>query len=139
MKRGKTLNSFLVFKYRLRSTINTIFEFVNRPCTRDLIVLANAVSVAIGDNGNRLIFKIWWNFFYDLFSIKNVADVNNIDSFVRKRNMEEFSVVIMKRFRSNWFEKTKARHVTYNNRQSVLRRTRIDVSFVNCSVFISFV
>ena len=36
---------------------------------------ANAVSVAIGDNGNRLIFEIWWNFFYDLFSIKNVADV----------------------------------------------------------------
>ena len=32
---------------------------------------ANAVSVAIRDNGNRLIFKIWWNFFYDLFSIKN--------------------------------------------------------------------
>jgi hypothetical protein len=29
MKRGKTLNSFLVFKYTLRSTINTIFEFVN--------------------------------------------------------------------------------------------------------------
>ena len=28
---------------------------------------ANAVSVAIGDNGNRLIFEIWWNFFYDLF------------------------------------------------------------------------
>jgi hypothetical protein len=28
MKRGKTLNSFLVFKYRLRSTINTIFEFL---------------------------------------------------------------------------------------------------------------
>jgi hypothetical protein len=28
MKRGKTLNSFLVFKYRLRSIINTIFEFV---------------------------------------------------------------------------------------------------------------
>ena len=39
MKRGKTFNSFLVFKYRLRSTINTVFEFVNRPCTRDLIVL----------------------------------------------------------------------------------------------------
>ena len=36
----------------------------------------NAVSVAIGDNGNRLIFEIWWNFFYDLFSTKNVADVN---------------------------------------------------------------
>ena len=64
---------------------------------------ANAVSVTIGDNGNRLIFEIWWNFFYDLFSIKNVADVNSIDSFVSKRNMEEFSVVIMKRFRSNWF------------------------------------
>jgi hypothetical protein len=29
MKRGNTLNSFLVFKYRLRSTINTIFEYVN--------------------------------------------------------------------------------------------------------------
>jgi hypothetical protein len=29
MKRGKTFNSFLVFKYRLRSTISTIFEFVN--------------------------------------------------------------------------------------------------------------
>ena len=77
---------------------------------------ANAVSVAIGDNGNRLIFEIWWNFFYDLFSIKNVADVNSIDYFVSKRNMEEFSVVIMKRFRSNWFEKTKGRHVTYHTR-----------------------
>jgi hypothetical protein len=58
---------------------------------------ANAVSVAIGDNGNRLIFKIWWNFFYDLFSIK--------------RNMEEFSVVIMKRFRSNWFEYDEAVYI----------------------------
>ena len=28
--------------------------------------MANAVSVAIGDNGNRLIFEIWWNFFYDV-------------------------------------------------------------------------
>jgi hypothetical protein len=59
-----------------------------------------------------------------LFSIKNVADVNSIDSFVSKRNMEEFSVVIMKRLRSNWFKKTKGRHVTYNTRQSVLRRKR---------------
>jgi hypothetical protein len=79
---------------------------------------ANAVSVAIGDKGNRLIFEIWWSFYYDLFSIKNVADVNIIDSFVSKRNMEEFSVVSMKRFRSNWFKKTKGRHVTYNFRQS---------------------
>jgi hypothetical protein len=94
---------------------------------------ANAVSVAIGDNGNRLIFKIRWNFFYDLFSIKNVADVNSIDSFVSKRNMEEFSV-IMKRFRSNWFEKTKGRHVTYNTRQSVLRRKRIYASFVKYKI-----
>jgi hypothetical protein len=31
---------------------------------------ANAVSVAIGDNGNRLIFEIWWNFFYDLFLLR---------------------------------------------------------------------
>ena len=58
--------------------------FVVENCT------ANTVSVAIGDNGNRLVFEIWWNFFYDLFSIKNVADVNNIDSFVSKRNMENF-------------------------------------------------
>jgi hypothetical protein len=43
--------------------------------------------------------------------------------------MEEFSVVIMKRFRPNWFEKTKGRHVTYNTRQSVLRRKRIYASF----------
>ena len=92
-------------------------------------VVENAVSVAIGDNGNRLIFEIWWNFFYDLFSIKNVADVNSIDSFVSKRNMEEFSVVIMKRFRSNWFKKTKGRHVTYNTRQSVLRRKRIYTTY----------
>jgi hypothetical protein len=66
---------------------------------------ANAVSVAIGDNRNRIIFEIWWNFFYDLFSIKHVADVNSIDSFVSKWNMEEVSIVITKRFRSNWFEK----------------------------------
>ena len=43
---------------------------------------ANSVSVTIGDNGNRLIFEIWWNFFFDLFSIKNVADVNSIDSLL---------------------------------------------------------
>jgi hypothetical protein len=95
---------------------------------------ANAVSVTIGDNGNRLIFEIWWNFFYDLFSVKNVADVNSIDSFVSKRNMEEFSVVIMKRFRSNWFEKTKGRHVSYTTRQSVLRRKRIYASFVKSKI-----
>ena len=79
---------------------------------RVLNFTANAVSVAIGDNGNKLIFEIWWNFFCDLFSIKNVADVNIIDSFVSKRNMEEFSVVIMKRFRSNWFKKTKGQILT---------------------------
>jgi hypothetical protein len=39
--------------------------------------------------------------------------------------MEEFSVVIMTWFRPNWFEKTKGRHVTYNTRQSVLKRKRI--------------
>ena len=81
--------------------------FVVENCT------VNAVCVAIGDNGNRLIFEIWWNIFYDLFSVKNVADVNNINSVVSKRNMEKFSVVIVKRFRSNWFKKTKGRHVTY--------------------------
>jgi hypothetical protein len=92
---------------------------------------ANAVSVAIGDNGNRLIFEICWNFFYDLFSIKNVADVNSIDAFVSKRYM---SVVIMKKFRWNWFEKTKGRHVTYNTRQSVIGRKRIYASFVKSKI-----
>jgi hypothetical protein len=95
---------------------------------------ANAVSVAIGDNGNRLVFEIWWNFFYDLFSIKNVDDVNSIDSFVSKRNLEEFSVIIMKRLRSNWFKKTKGRHVTYTTRQSVLRRKRIYASYVKSKI-----
>ena len=101
-------------------------------------VTANAVSVAIGDYGNRLIFEIYWNFFCDLFSIKNVADVNSIDSFVSKRNMEEFSVVFMKRFRSNWFEKTKGRHVvTYNTRQSmyVLRSSVLNIDWNIFNVF----
>jgi hypothetical protein len=62
------------------------------------------------------------------------ADVNSIDSFVSKRNMEEFSVVIMKRFRLNWFKKTKGRHVTYNTRQSVLRRKRIYASFAKSKI-----
>jgi hypothetical protein len=46
-----------------------------------------------------------------LKDLRDFADVNNIDSFVSKRIMQEFSVVIMKRFRSNRFEKTKGRHV----------------------------
>jgi hypothetical protein len=53
---------------------------------------ANAVSVAIGDNGNILIFEIWWSFFCDLFSIKNVADVNSIDSFVPNYQGENIDV-----------------------------------------------
>ena len=48
--------------------------------------------------------------------------------------MEEFSAVIMKRFRSNWFEKTKRRYVTYNTRQSVLRRKMIYASFVKSKI-----
>jgi hypothetical protein len=42
MKRGKTLNSLLVFKYTLRSTINKILSLWIRPCTRDLIVLTQS-------------------------------------------------------------------------------------------------
>jgi hypothetical protein len=48
--------------------------------------------------------------------------------------MEEFSVVIMRRFRSNWFDKTKGRHLTYNTRQSVLRRKKIYASFVKSKI-----
>ena len=95
---------------------------------------ANVVSVAIWDNVNRLIFEIWWNFFYDLFSIKNIADVNSIHSFVTKWRMDEFVVVIIKRFRSNRFEKTKRRHVTHNASQSVLRRKRIYASIVKSKI-----
>ena len=96
---------------------------------------ANAVSVSIGDNGNILVFEIWWNFYYGLFSIKNVADVNSIDSFVSKRNMEEFSVVIMKRFRSNWFEKTKGQQKNKKAMELLvfleLSAPEKDCSFVN--------
>jgi hypothetical protein len=48
--------------------------------------------------------------------------------------MEELSVVIMERLRSNWFEKTKGRHVTYNTTQSVLRGKRINASFVKSKI-----
>jgi hypothetical protein len=48
--------------------------------------------------------------------------------------MEEFSVVIMKRFRSNWFKKRKGRHVTYNTRQSVLGRKRTYASIVKSKI-----
>jgi hypothetical protein len=48
--------------------------------------------------------------------------------------MEEFPVVIMKRFRSNWFEKKKGVHVTYNTRQYVLSRKRIYASFVKSKI-----
>jgi hypothetical protein len=47
--------------------------------------------------------------------------------------MEAFSVVIMKRFRSNWFKNTKGRHVTYNTKQSVLVK-EIPPYFKNQSV-----
>jgi uncharacterized membrane protein len=33
---------------------------------------ANAVNVAIGDNGNRLIFEIWWNVFNGSFHIRTI-------------------------------------------------------------------
>jgi hypothetical protein len=36
--------------------------------------------------------------------------------------------------RKNWFKKTKRRHVTYNTRQSVLRRKRIYASFVKSKI-----
>jgi hypothetical protein len=48
--------------------------------------------------------------------------------------MNEFVVVIMKRFRSNRFEKTKRRHVRYNARQYVLRRKRIYASIVKSKI-----
>ena len=50
--------------------------FVVENCT------ANAVSVAIGDNGNRLILEIWWNFFMFIFillrfELKSVCAFNS--------------------------------------------------------------
>jgi hypothetical protein len=59
--------------------------------------MANAVSVAIGDNGNRLVFEIWWNFFYDLhdnnrkflhipFANKGI-DVINISNILNRKEV----------------------------------------------------
>jgi hypothetical protein len=41
--------------------------FVVENCT------ANAVSVPIGDNGNKSIFEIWWNFFYEILGILDLT------------------------------------------------------------------
>jgi hypothetical protein len=86
----------------LQDTSNDLLSNIQKPLGVHHIrtILFSLPVNYLKDLGNRLIFEIWWNFFCDLFSIKNVADVNSIDSFVSKRNMEEFSVVIMKRFRS---------------------------------------
>jgi hypothetical protein len=52
---------------------------------------ANAVSVAIGDNGNRLIFEIWWNFFYDLF-------IFLMSYFLIYKNLLEFNTFVQSYF-----------------------------------------
>jgi hypothetical protein len=85
------MSRWVVLKRRVgavksQRVLNVLFYVNILQC---FFVVENFTANAIGDNGNKLIFEIWWNFFYDLFSIKNVADVNSIDSFVSKRNMEE--------------------------------------------------
>jgi hypothetical protein len=30
----------------------------------------SSMLISCNDNGNRLIFEIWWNFFYDLFLLR---------------------------------------------------------------------
>jgi hypothetical protein len=62
------------------------------------------------------------------------TEINVMSLFNTIPRTKRFSVVIMKRFRSNWFKKTKGRHVTYNARQSVLRRKRIYASFVQFKI-----
>jgi hypothetical protein len=53
---------------------------------------ANAVSVAIGDNGNRLIFEIWWNFFYDLLFSLPVNYLKDLRDFgLDKGGVDPFS------------------------------------------------
>ena len=133
------ISTWVVLKRRVgavtsQSVLEVLFYVNILQCFFVVENFTTDVSVPIGDNSNRLIFEIWWNFYYDLFSIKNVAYVTSIDSFASKRNMEEFSVVIKKRFRSNWFEKTKRRYVTYNTRQSVLRRKKIYAYFVKFKI-----
>ena len=76
---------------------------------------ANTVSVAIGDNGNRLIFEIWWNFFYDLFSWRNFL-------LLSWRGSDRTSLKRLKDATS------------HNTRQSVLRRKRIYASFVKSKI-----
>ena len=85
------MSRWVVLKRRVgavksQRVLNVLFYVNILQC---FFVVENFTANAIGDNGNKLIFEIWLNFFYDLFSIKNVADVNSIDSFVSKRNMEE--------------------------------------------------
>ena len=85
------MSRWVVLKRRVgavksQRVLNVLFYVNILQC---FFVVENFTANAIGDNGNKLIFEIWWNFFYDLFSIKNVAGVNSIDSFVSKRNMEE--------------------------------------------------
>jgi hypothetical protein len=61
--------------YSTTDSIFTLFSFfeILKSIKKKLLVenfTANAVSVAIGDNGNRLIFEIWWNFrFYYLIEV----------------------------------------------------------------------
>jgi hypothetical protein len=45
--------------------------------------------------------------------------------------MEEFSVVIMKRFRSNWFEKTKGQH---KNKKAMELLVFLELSFRHCKI-----
>ncbi len=67
----------------------------------------DSFSIAVRYNRNRLIFEIWWNFRKDLLTMKNVADVDSIYSFVGKWNMDELPIIIMKRFRFDRFKKAK--------------------------------
>ena len=66
MKGGKTLNSFLVFKYRLRSTINTLFEFVNAGVLRLFHVglfhtVAPLCNSLLNDVASMEMYSSWMN------------------------------------------------------------------------------
>jgi hypothetical protein len=53
---------------------------------------ANAVSIAIGDNGNRLIFEIWWNFIRTILFSLPVNYLKDLRDFgLNKGGVDPFS------------------------------------------------
>ena len=55
---------------------------------------------------HRLILKIWWNFRFDGFVMKDIAKVNAIKTFVGKRQFQKGKFVYFIFLNTNRFEKS---------------------------------